>query len=210
VDFTRGELATRGTPETRDREATEAAEVLGLSSRINLRLPDGHLRDTDESRALVVSLLRKLRPRVVIVPPLRDHHPDHMAVGEVLSRSVYLAGVARYTPEDPPWRPHALLHTVGSLPAIPTLIVDVSDVYDVRQQAIRCYRSQFHQEDSAEPATRISHPDFLGAIDARCRRHGALIGVPFGEGFISEAPVPVSDLVNLYAKAPWDHTRRSP
>jgi len=203
VDFTRGELSTRGTPEMRAAEAERAARVLGLACRINLDLPDGHLRDTDEVRGMVVRLLRVLRPKVVIAPPLEDHHPDHMAVAEVVSRSFDLAGVGKYAPPEQPWRPHVLLHYLGSRAAVPSLVVDVTSVFDVRNEAILCYRSQFHREDSTEPPTRISHPSFLDAIDGGCRRHGALIGVPYGEAFVSRTPVPVADLVSLYAMKPW-------
>lgn len=208
VDFTRGELGTRGTPEIRAEEAACAARILGLASRVNLALPDGHLRDDDSTRKAVVRLLRRMRPRVVIAPPLEDHHPDHVAVGEVLARSVYLAGVRRYAPgEDPPWRPHVLLHYLGSQAAVPTLVVDTAEVYAIRTRAIACYRSQFFRDGSAEPPTRISHPDFLAAIEARCRYHGALIGAAFGEAYTSHGPVPAGDLVALYSKAPWEHPR---
>ena len=205
IDFTRGELSTRGTPEVRESEALCAARVLGLCLRMNLHVPDGHVRDTDEIRAAVVRILRQLRPKVVIAPPLEDHHPDHMAVAEILERSFYLAGVQRYAPGDEPWRPHVLLHYVGSRAVTPNLVVDVTSVYDLRRQAIQCYRSQFFQEGSTEPPTRISHPGFLEAVDGACRRHGALIGVPYGEAFTSALPVPVRDLVELYSRTPWEH-----
>jgi bacillithiol biosynthesis deacetylase BshB1 len=206
-DFTRGELSTRGTPEVRAREAEEAAKVLGLSCRVNLGLPDGHLRDTDEARQLVVRVIRLMRPRVVIAPQLADHHADHIAVGEIVSRSLYLAGVARYAPGEEPWRPHVLLHYVGGQAVVPSLIVDISSVHEKRMRAIRCHASQFHRPGANEPPTRISHPDFLAAIEATSRRHGFLIGVPFGEAFTTAGPVPVQDLVSLYARKPWEHPR---
>jgi bacillithiol biosynthesis deacetylase BshB1 len=205
VDFTRGELATRGTPEVREREAAAAARALGLACRVNLELPDGHLRDSDETRKRVVHLLRALRPRVVIAPPFVDHHADHMAVAAILSHSFYFAGVARYLPDLEPWRPHALLHYLGSRAAVPALVVDITSVYEARLEAIRSYRSQFYQEGSKERSTRISHPAFLSAIEGRARTFGALIGVPFGEAYTSGEPVPVMDVVSLYSREPWEH-----
>lgn len=205
VDLTRGELGTRGTPERRAEEAALAARALGLSARINLGLPDGHLHDTDEARRAVVDILRRLRPTVVIAPPLEDHHPDHAAAGRILANSVYLAGVARYAPGLEPWRPHALLHYLGSRAGVPRLVVDVTPAHEARRAAILCYRSQFHDPDSKEPATRISHPQFLEAIEGTSRRYGALIGVPFGEAFTSAEPVPTTDLVGLYERVPWKH-----
>jgi LmbE family N-acetylglucosaminyl deacetylase len=149
-----------------------------------------------------------MRPRVVIAPPLDDHHPDHVGVAELLRRSVYLAGVARYAEGDPPWRPHALLHYMGSRAAVADLVVDVTGVYDLRTRAIACHVSQFHREGSDEPATRISHPGFLAAVDAAARRHGALIGIAYGEAYTTPVPVPVSDLVALYSQTPWQHPPR--
>ena len=205
VDFCRGELGTRGTPESRDQESAAAAEVLGLTCRVNLQLRDGHLRDDDESRALVVRALRRMRPTVVIAPPpANDHHADHVATGQTVSNSFYLAGVRKYVPGDEPWRPHALLHYCGSRLTAPTLVVDVSEVYDVRTQAALCYRSQFYQEGSTEPETRIAHPEFLEAIDARARHFGMSIGVKYGEAYIAPEPVPVRDLVELFGKTPWE------
>lgn len=213
VDFSRGELGTRGTPEIRTREAAAAAQALGLTCRINLGLPDGHLRDDDEARGLVVRLLRAMRPRVVISPPLVDHHADHMAVAETVSRSFYLAGVARYgvaraeaTASDAggePWRPRALLHYTGSQIATPALVVDITDVYEARKKAILCFASQFYQEGSDELPTRIAHPDFFDALEGRARHYGALIGARYGEAYTMPEPVGVTDLVSLYDREAW-------
>ncbi len=203
VEFTRGELGSRGTPEIRAEEASKAGRVLGLSDRVNLGLPDGHLHDTDDSRRLVVEALRALRPAVVIAPPIRDHHPDHAAVGEVVARSFYLAGIVRYPGAGEPHRPHALLHYVGSQPDVPTIVQDITDVYETRTEALLCFASQLHREDSSEPATRIAHRDFLGAIEGRLRHFGSLIGVRYGEAFTSPAPVPTRDVGQLFALEPW-------
>ena len=204
IDVTRGELSTRGTPERRAEEARTAAVELGLTTRANLELPDGHLHDGDETRRAVVRTLRTMRPKVVLTPPLNDHHADHMAVAEIVTRSFYLAGVANYDPGIEPWRPHALFYYVGSRADIPTMVVDVSSTYEQRLAAIRRYESQFFKEGSTERRTRISHPYFLDAIDGTARRFGALIGVQYGEAFTSPEPLPVRDLVGLYATPPWE------
>jgi bacillithiol biosynthesis deacetylase BshB1 len=205
VDFTRSELSTRGNPELRAKETEAASSVLGLSCRVNLGVPDGRIHDTDETRETVVRVIRRMRPRVIIAPPFEDHHADHMAVAAIVARSIHLAAVAKYAPGDGAWRPHALLHTIGSRAAVPSLVVDVTSVYDLRVQAILCYRSQFHDDASTEPPTRISHPDFLKAIEGAARRNGAFIGVTFGEAFTVREPIPVLDPVALYSRRPWEH-----
>jgi hypothetical protein len=118
--------------------------------------------------------------------------------------------VAKYAPGEDPWRPHGVLHTLGSRAAVPSLVVDVTSVYETRVQAILCYRSQFYNEASTEPATRISHPEFLKAVDGMARRNGAFIGVPFGEGFTVREPIPVTDVVALYTRKPWEHPPTKP
>lgn len=206
VDFTRGELSTRGTLEKRAKETDKASRVLGLSYRVNLELPDGHLHDCDDYRQIVVRTIRQTRPQVVIAPPLEDHHADHIAVATIVSRSHYLAGVEKYFPGLEPWRPHYLLHYLGSRPAIPDLVTDISSVYEKRTQAVLCYGSQFHNTRSQERATRISHPEFLHWIDGRLRHFGLMIGVSYGEAFTTPEPVPVFDLVAQLRRGTWEES----
>lgn len=209
VDFTLGELSTRGTPETRAEETAAASRLLGLTRRINLELPDGHLRDSDENRKLVVRLIRQMRPRVVIAPPPEDHHADHMAVATVLSNSLYLGGVEKYCPDLEPWRPGSLLHYLGSRAAIPQLVVDISSVHQERTEAVLCYRSQFHDPSSTERATRISHPEFLEWVNGALRHYGLLIGVSYGEAYTSSEPVPVFNLVEQFGRGQWEPLRKT-
>lgn len=204
VDFTRGELSTRGTPEERAAETEAASRTLGLDQRICLGLPDGHLRDDEAAREAVVRVIRAQTPSVVIAPPLQDHHPDHMAVGEVVSRSFWLAGVKRYAPGLEPWRPDALLHYVGSRPERPHLVVPVDDVIDVRREAVACYRSQLYDPASMEIGTRISSPRFLDWVEGRLRHFGFLVGAGWGEGFTSPEPVPAADPVAIFGRGTWE------
>lgn len=203
VEMTRGELGTRGTPEIRKRECEAAAKVLGLTARLNLGLPDGGVRDTDEARRAVVRTIRSLRPRVVVAPPIRDdHHPDHLGTGELLQRSFYLTGVSKFVPELPPHKPRALVHYAGSRVERPTIIVDISSVVEGRREAILCHASQVGPPVPGEPETRIGHPEFLLAIEARLRRFGWMIGVRYGEAYTLETPLPAADLVGLFDPAP--------
>src|SRR5262249_4525664 len=99
---------------------------------------------------------------------------------------------------------NGLLHYLGSRAAVPSLVVDITSVYDLRREAILCYRSQFYREGSPERATRIAHPDFLPAVEGKSRAMGALIGASFGEAYTAEEPIAVEDLVSLYSKKPWE------
>jgi len=199
VEMTRGELGTRGTAEIRARECEEAARVLGLTVRANLELPDGGVRDTDDARRAVVRVIRTLRPLVVITPPTwKDHHPDHLGTAAILRNSFYLCGIKKYLPHLEPHRPRALITYAGSRVESPTFIVDVTEVIEERRAAVLCHNSQVGPPVEGEPETRIGHPDFLQAIDARLRKFGWMIGVTYGEAYNMENPIPVTDLVGLF------------
>jgi len=202
VDVTRGELGSLGTPETRAQEAAAAAQVLGLHERRNLGIPDGHVRDTDDNRRLIVRTVRELRPTIVITPPLNDHHPDHMGVAELVRQSFYLCAIRKYLPELPPWRPKALLTHFSSRHQSPQFVVDISSVIDRRMEAVRCYRSQFESQQEGFPV-RIASKKFLDAIQANLGHYGSLIGVAYGEPYNSEVPLGVTDLVSLFNVEAW-------
>lgn len=202
VDMTRGELGTLGTPDTREQEADDAGHVLGLTCRLNLGLPDGHLHDCDAHRAEVVRTIRQLRPRVVVAPPLQDHHADHMATAELVRQSFYLCGIRNYLPGVEPWRPRGVLYMVGLRSPAPSLLVDVSDVEEQRMAAIRCYRSQF-APPADQPKLRLNSSYFLDSVVAHLRHWGAVLGVPLAEPYWSETPLPVADPVALFDIDPW-------
>ena len=203
IDLTRGELGSLGTPEVREREAVEAARVLRLTKRCNLGFRDGHVRDTDENREKIVRMVRELRPTLVIAPPREDHHPDHMAVAELVRQSFYLCSIRKYIPELPPWRPKALLHHMGSRHGTPKFVVDISSVIDRRMDAVRCYRSQFASPRTDFPV-RIASKRFLDSIRSNLGHYGSLIGVAYGEPYDTEVPLAVRDLVSLFPIEAWN------
>jgi N-acetylglucosamine malate deacetylase 1 len=199
VEMTRGEMGTRGTPEIRARECEAAAEVLGLTVRANLGLPDCGVRDDDDARRKVVGALRAMRPRVVVAPPPRsDHHADHLGTADVVHKSIYLSGIARYGPRVPAYRPRALVNYMGSRLERPAMVVDVTEVIEERRKAILCHASQIGPLAAGEPELRIAHPDFLKVIDARLRSFGWMIGVAYGEAYTVETAIPVADMVELF------------
>jgi bacillithiol biosynthesis deacetylase BshB1 len=203
VDLTRGELGSLGTPERRAQEAEAAAKVLGLAQRINLGIPDGHVRDTDENRRAIVSVIRQLRPQLVVAPPLDDHHPDHMGTAQLLRQSFYLCGIKNYLPELAPHRPRALLHHMGTRPMTPQVVVDISAVIEQRMDAVRCFKSQFGEPQNTDFPVRIASKKFLESIEATLKYFGSLIGVAYGEPYAGELPLPAVDLVGLFDIEPW-------
>lgn len=192
LDLTRGEAATRGTPEIRAREAEEAARVLGLSVRRNLGLADAHVVDDLPARAAMVRVLRELRPTLVIAPHQADYHPDHARCGQLVKDALYVAGLRQVEPALPPHRPRALVHYPSHEEVVPSFVVDISAQHEAKMRAVRCYRSQFHDPGSTEPETLISSRQFLDRIEVRARYWGERIGATHGEPFRFEGVVPLA------------------
>lgn len=188
ADLTAGEAGSRGDASTRSGEAAAAAKALGVAWRVCLGLPDGGLSaGQDEQLEAVVTLVRACRPRVVLLPDDGDPHPDHAAAGVLAVRGAFLAGVSRWAPEaGAAHRPSALLSFAGPRQVLqPTLVVDVSAVYEAKRGALAAYRSQFDPDwtgpgDSA-PQTHLSSPFFLAAIEGRDRAAGNLVGCETAE-----------------------------
>jgi bacillithiol biosynthesis deacetylase BshB1 len=205
-DLTRGEMATNATPDQRWREAEAASQVLGLTGRVQLALPDGFLSPDDAQQvAPVVAVLRRLRPRWVVVAPDPTRHPDHLVAPRLVQRACFLArlvgfvaagGEERWWPQIPDltpaatWIPEALFEVCPDN-ADPTLVFDVGTTWEVKLRALACFASQFSREDHRRP-TYINSAEFQARIETRGRAWGARAGVEYGEALRSRA-LPVLD-----------------
>lgn len=208
VDFTRGELGTRGTPEIRAKEAAIAAEFMRLSVRENLGMPDGNIENTPEHRERIIRIIRRYRPHIVLINPMECRHPDHEAAARLATNALFYAGLRKIetfeddgSPQEP-WRPHHVLHYMQTIPFNPTLVVDVSEVWEDRMKALLAYSSQFYnpeyEEGSDEPHTFISNPGFIKSVEGRARMYGYMIGAEYGEPFLyRHGPFGVTDLVGI-------------
>src|SRR5919205_1793064 len=166
-DMTRGEMGTRGTPEIRAQEATEAARIMKLDVRVNLEQPDGHVWPTEVARTSFARVLRTYKPKVLLTTHEDDPHPDHANTSIIVRQAARLATMRRYD-EDSGLAPvpmPAIMHSLFSRRIVPSFVVDVSQFIDEKMNAIRAYQSQFYRPDSNEPATRISARGFLNEIE---------------------------------------------
>lgn len=198
LDLTRGEMASRGSPEIRAGEAGRAAEILGLSVRKNLGLPDARLTNDEASRSLLVKTLRKLRPRSVILPYLRGRHPDHRTASELARDACFLAGLKEYGEGDA-HRAHKLLYALSYRedPVKPSFVVPVTEAqHTLKMKAIRCYESQFEGTDSAGEVFPTGQP-LYELIETQDRHYGSLIRRPFGEPYYTEETMAIDDVVEL-------------
>jgi len=202
VDFTQGELGTRGTPQTRLEEAQASADILGLSVRDNLGFRDGFFKADETHQLEVIRVLRKYRPDIVFANAIDDRHSDHVRASFLAKESCFLSGLAKIETYDDgelqaPWRPKVVYHYIQSIPIEPDFIVDVTDEWDVKMNSVKAFKTQFFDPDSNEPETYISNPRFMEMVNSRGVHYGHEIGVRYGEGFTVERKLGVNDITTL-------------
>jgi bacillithiol biosynthesis deacetylase BshB1 len=204
VDLTRGELGSNGTPDERVAEAAEASAVLGAALRLNLGLPDGALSADDDGQVdAVVRCVRAHRPRAIAIPHWDDRHPDHGRASGLLRQAIFRAGLRRVVTAEDPWRAEWVCHYFINDSGPPSLVVDVSEVYEIKRRALACHRTQFAPQGGAATATRLTSPLFAQLVESRDAQFGALAGVRFAEGFVVREPVPRPHLFKTWtAEAP--------
>jgi N-acetylglucosamine malate deacetylase 1 len=203
VDFTRGELGTRGTAETRKQEAADSAAVLGLTVRENLGLADGFFENVKDQQLLVVQAIRKFRPTIVLANAIYDRHSDHGRAADLATNACFVSGLMKVETYDdgvaqPPWRPQIIYHFIQSQLIIPDIIVDISEFWELKMKSIHAFKTQFYDPNSKEPESYISRPGFLKLVEARAIEFGHAIDVQYGEGFTVKRPLGVKSLSTIF------------
>lgn len=205
VDLTRGELGTRGTAETRDREANDAASILGLTVRDNLALRDGFFNNSEEDKLAVIRAIRQYQPEIIITNAITDRHPDHGRAGHMVSEACFLSGLRKIETSydgvlQESHRPRLVLQMIQDYYIKPDIVMDITDFYAVKEKSILAYKTQFYtgeESGSDEPQTYISNPDFMESTAARAREFGRSIQVKYAEGFTVKKILGVDDIFHL-------------
>lgn len=200
IDLTEGETGTRGSATLRAEEAARAADLLGVSVRLNAGLPDAGLFNNQETRERLAALIRGLRPSVLILPFLRGRHPDHRVAAELGRDAAFLAGLKRFGSREPPaHKPRKILYALSYRedPIKPTFVVRLEEEHFRRKmQAIRCYASQFDGTEAAGEIFPTGQP-LYELIETQGRHYGSLIRSPYGEPFYTEETVRMDDIVKM-------------
>jgi bacillithiol biosynthesis deacetylase BshB1 len=191
IDLTQGELGTRGTAETRKTEAAEAAKILGVDVRENLEMADGFLQNDEAHQRRIIAAIRTYQPEIILCNAPEDRHPDHGKSSKLVADAAFLSGLMKIETEQngllqPAWRPKYVFKYIQDRFLHPDFVVDITDVFEQKIEAIKAYKTQFHNTDLDEPQTYISTPDFLESVIYRHKWFGKMIGVKYAEGFISE------------------------
>jgi bacillithiol biosynthesis deacetylase BshB1 len=202
VDLTRGELGTRGSAEIRDKESAQAARILGVAARENLRMADGFFVNDREHQMKVIRMVRKYRPEIVLCNAVTDRHIDHPKGSKLVSDACFLSGLIRIETEldgqkQQAWRPKEVFHYIQWHHIKPDVVVDITGFNEIRKEAILAYSSQFYDPNSDLPETPIATKNFLESLDYRARDLGRIIGTEYAEGFTSERHVAVKYLSDL-------------
>lgn len=202
VDLTRGELGTRGSAELRDKEAANAAKILGVHVRDNLRFRDGFFVNDEPHQLEVIKMIRKYQPDIVICNAVDDRHIDHGKGSKLVSDACFLSGLIKIETElegeiQMAWRPKLVYHYIQWKNIVPDFVVDVTGFMDVKVQSLMAYSSQFYDPNSKEPPTPIATKNFKDSILYRAADLGRLINTEYAEGFTVERYVAVSRITDL-------------
>ncbi len=196
LDLTRGESGTRGTAAEREAEANDAAAILKVSHREALDLPDGSVQNTLESRLKVAAVIRRLRPRVVILPYWQGRHPDHYTAATLGYEACFAAGLTRLEIAGAPHRPYKILYASLYADVRPTFVVDITPHIETRLQSLLAYRSQYGNQSQGAglfvPEEEIRERTFASA-----RHYGTLAGVRYAEPFVQKEVALAHDLMHL-------------
>ncbi len=202
LDLTRGETGTRGTPETRIKEAARAGKIMGAAVRRNLGLPDAYLKMNDEYKAAIAEVIREFEPHTVILPYWEGRHPDHYTAAKLGYEACFVAGLKNYPLGGDAFRPFKILYAAAYADVRPTFAVDITRQYDQRRQAILAYVSQFRPRKH-DRKSRVALPlDKLEDwMSLQARLYGRMIGVKYAEGFVVKEVMQSDDVIKMSVRS---------
>jgi N-acetylglucosamine malate deacetylase 1 len=207
LDLTAGEMGTRGTPETRAKEAAKAAKLLSVKWRGTLGVPDSDVQPSRQHKLRLAAVIRELRPKTVILPYWEARHPDHYHASTLGYEACFLAGLKQLPIDGEAYRPFKILYSISYADVRPTFVVDITSQYEQRSRAILAFGSQFRPKRGESSGNYKKHQVFL-AIDRLedqmnllARHYGELIGVKYGEPFLQKELMKVEDVVKMEVRS---------
>jgi len=202
LDLTAGEMGTRGTPETRAKEAAKAAKFLAMKWRGTLGVPDSDVQASREHKLRLAQVIRELRPKTVILPYWEARHPDHYHASTLGYEGCFLAGLKQLSLEGEAYRPFKILYSTAYADVRPSFVVDITKQYEQRRKAILAYGSQFRPKKSEKKSKVYLHIDSLeDQMNQLARHYGQMIGVKYGEPFLIKELIKVEDVVQMEVRS---------
>jgi N-acetylglucosamine malate deacetylase 1 len=217
LDLTQGEMGTRGSADDRAREAADAAKILGVGWRRALDIPDGRVENTWENRLKVASVIREVRPRVVILPYWKGRHPDHYTTSVLGYEACFLAGLAKLVLSSQPsaisqvksgekglplapHRPFKIIYATLYYDVRPTFVVDITQQFEQKLSSILAYKTQFSDQEAGKDLFP-AHDEIRARVDSMARYYGMLGGVTYAEPFLQKEVGLVEDLLVIPVKS---------
>ena len=197
IDFTKGELGTRGTSETRTEETENATKILGVKMRENMGFKDGFFQNDESHKLELIKKIRQYRPKIVITNAPSDRHPDHGKASNLTIESCFLAGLEKIETGQEVWRPKHIYHYIQFNTILPDFVVDITKEMEQKIESILCYKTQFYNPNSEETETIISSSDFLESVKYRAMDLGRQSDCKYAEGFITNQTLKVNSLKDL-------------
>lgn len=202
LDLTLGELGTRGSAELRTKEAKEAAKILGVSFRTQLKMKDGFFENNEAHQRQIIEVIRRHQPEIILCNAVNDRHPDHGRASKLTSDACFYSGLIKIETtfegkKQDAWRPKAVYHYIQDHYIHPDFVVDITDFMDVKHRAIMAFSSQFYDPKSGEPETPISSKAFIESLNSKMALWGRAMGVPYAEGFTVDRYPGVNNLFDL-------------
>lgn len=205
IDLTQGELGSRGSAELRKKEAEISSKILNLDVRENLKLRDGFFENNEQSKLAIIQVIRKYQPKIVLANAVSDRHPDHGRAAKLVSEACFLSGLIKIETsfngkQQQAHRPEKIYHYIQDNYLTPDFVVDITEVFEQKKEAINAYSSQFHTENSSNKGvkTPISGSDFQEFLVGRARQFGRIGKCDFAEGFTCDAGFGVKNLFDLH------------
>lgn len=202
LDLTSGELGTRGNGQLRLSEAANAAKILGVSVRDNLKMADGFFKNDKEHQLQIMKKIREYQPEIILCNAISDRHPDHGRAAALVSEACYYSGLIRIETKQnglnqAPWRPKAVYHYIQDRQLKPDFVVDISSVIEKKMEAIKAFKSQFYNPDSNEPESPISSKHFFEIVKSKMIVFGRDAGFEYAEGYTVERTIGIDNIFNM-------------
>ncbi len=202
LDLTAGEMGTRGTPETRTKEAAKAAKLLGIAWRDTLGVPDSDVQPARQHKLRLAAVIRQLRPRTVILPYWEARHPDHYNASTLGYEGCFLAGLKQLPLEGEAYRPFKILYSTSYAEVRPSFVVDITKEFEQRRKAILAFASQFLPGKALPKGKVFLAIDRLeDEMNQLARHYGQMIGVKYGEPFLTKELMQVEDVVEMRVRS---------
>lgn len=199
ADLTEAELSTRGNVDLRRKETENSSKILHLSMRENLKIPDGEIENNITNRLKVIQCIRKHQPKIILAPYFEDRHPDHVHASNLISEANFYSGLSKIDTGFEPHRANSMIYYYQHLVDKSSFVVDITNEFDKKMEAVKAFRSQFYNPESEEPETFISQKRFLDSLETRAQYFGYQIGVEYGEPFFIKSTIKINNLYEIFS-----------